>query len=70
MKKVGGERVLVPVLHPLRLLLKSALRISLMLLLLLLALHAPAPGLINAWLILYHCIGSCYVAADPAKSPL
>ena len=62
--------VLVPVLQPLRLLLISALRISLMLLLLLLVLHALAPVLVTAWLILYHCVVSCYVATDPATSPL
>ena len=64
--------VLVPVFHPLRFLLISALRIYLLLLLLLLllVLHVLAPGLVTAWLILYHCVGSCYVAAAPATSPL
>ena len=61
---------MVPVLHPLWLLLISALRISMLLLLMLRALHELAPCLISAWLILYHCVGSCYIAADPATSPL
>ena len=62
--------MLVPVLHPLWLLLISALRISMLLLLMLRALHELAPCLISAWLILYHCVGSCYIAADPATSPV
>ena len=50
---------MVPVLHTLRLLLISDLRISLLLLLLLLLeLHALAPGLVTTWLILYYCVSS------------
>ena len=41
-----------------------------LLLMLLRELHALAPCLVTAWLILYHCVGSYYVAADPATSPL
>ena len=69
-REVGGERVLVPVLHPLWLLLISALRISMLLLLLLRVLHVLSPCLVAAWLILYHFVGSCYIAAAPATSPL
>ena len=75
---------MVPVLHPLWLLLISALRIYMLLLLLLLLmllllfllllllryLHYLSPCLVAAWLILYHCVGSCYVAAAPATYPL
>ena len=61
---------MVPVLHPLWLLLISALCISMLLLLLLQALHALPPCLVAAWLILYQCVASCYVDTAPAKSPL
>ena len=40
-----------------------------MLLLLLWALYALSPCLVTAWMILYRCVGSCYVAASPATSP-
>ena len=61
--------MLVPVLHPLWLLLISDLHISMRFLLLLWELHALAPCLVTAWLILYHCGGSCYIAVVPATSP-
>ena len=61
---------MVPVLHPLWLLLISALRISMLLLLLMWELHALESYLVTAWLILYQCVGYCYVAAPPATSPL
>ena len=61
---------MVPVLHPLRLLLISALRISLLLLLLLLlALHALSLGLVTAWLIMYHCIGGPLRCRVPCRVP-
>ena len=62
--------MLVPVLHPLWLLLISALHISMLLLLLLQAFHALAPCLLVAWLILYHCVGYCCISAAPDTSPL
>ena len=67
--EVGGERVAVPVLHPLWFLFIFDLRIPMLLLHLLRALHALAPCLVTAWLILYHCVGSCYVDTAPATSP-
>ena len=56
---------MVPVLY-LWLFLISAL----LLLMLFLALHALAPCLVAACLIMYHCIRARYVASSPAASPL
>ena len=60
---------MVPVLHPLWLLLISALHISMLLLLLMWVLHALDPFLVTDWLILYHCVGSCYISAAPDTYP-
>ena len=56
---------MVPVLHLWWLLISA-----LLLLMLLWVLHALAPYLVAAWLILHHCVGARYVAASPDASPL